>query len=181
MNSVSELVTKGLGEDQIVLLMVPAMRYNKIMLKLAADLSAKKICYITLNKTYDSLKEKFQDEKISMQNFIFIDAVSMTIKDVPPHTANCYFVKSPSDLQAFSSAVASCLEMGFEYLIFDSLSDFFVHLSEEDAYNFIVDLVGDIRIKKSLKGIFCVMTTGEESIPSIFENIIKIPDSGTEI
>jgi|TARA_B100001971_G_C18163931_1_gene523051 hypothetical protein len=56
-------ITKELSENQTVLLLMPSTEYNDVIVNMAKPLSAKSVCYVTLNKTYDSLKELFQKKK----------------------------------------------------------------------------------------------------------------------
>ena len=67
-------VIKQLSENQVILVLVPSMQYNDTILEVTKSLSKKKVCYVTLNKTFDSLKEIFKKNNVTMDNVIFIDA-----------------------------------------------------------------------------------------------------------
>ena len=76
-------IENELKENKIVLLLVPSLDYNDIVHANAKILSKKNLGYITLNKTADSLKEDFKKAKVNVENILFIDAISKTIKNVP--------------------------------------------------------------------------------------------------
>jgi|TARA_B100002003_G_C13924453_1_gene449367 hypothetical protein len=52
----------------------------KDILSLIKKVKNKKICYVTLNKTADSLKNSFKKNKIDVNNFYFIDGITMGLK-----------------------------------------------------------------------------------------------------
>ncbi|MDP6671293.1 MAG: hypothetical protein QGI60_05790, partial [archaeon] len=90
-------------------------------------LSGKNVCYVTLNKTAESLKELFKKNGVNVDNVVFIDAISKTFKQVPDQTEGCYFIRSPGALTDLSIRIHKLLEHGFEYLVFDSLTNLLVY------------------------------------------------------
>ncbi|MFH1637646.1 MAG: hypothetical protein ABIB71_04455 [Candidatus Woesearchaeota archaeon] len=104
--------------------------------------AADKVCYISLNKTYNAVEIMFEEHGLKMEKFFFIDAVSsefMPVKD----TGNCSFSKSVKDLPGLTSDIKSLLKkMEFDTIIFDSISTLFIYHPEEDIVRFCRDLMG---------------------------------------
>ena len=78
-------IKKELKENQTVLFIMPSQDYNRDVVKVVKSLKGN-IGYVTLNKTFDSLKETFKKAKVKTENILFIDAISKTIKSVPDQT-----------------------------------------------------------------------------------------------
>ena len=114
-------IAKELSSNQTVLLLMPSMEYNDIIVDTIKKLSKKSVCYVTLNKTFDSLKELFKKKKVNVDNITFIDTISMRIKEAPDQTKNCYFVSSPEALTELSLTILKFVKHNFEYLIFVSV------------------------------------------------------------
>ena len=49
-------VVKELSSNQTVLLIIDSAKYNDVIVDMAKKLSGQGVCYVTLNKTYDSLR-----------------------------------------------------------------------------------------------------------------------------
>jgi hypothetical protein len=98
--------------NNTILLIIGSSSYNKINIEIIKKLKGK-ICYISTNKTVDSLKEKFTKNNINAENMLFIDTISKTIKKIPEQTEKIYYVNSPGDLNGLSSAIANVDERLF--------------------------------------------------------------------
>ena len=107
-------LVNDISRYQSTLVLLPAMKYNDIITLIPKYLSEEKICYVTLNKTYSSLKELFGKEDINLNSFVFIDAISRTFSEVE-NTDNCYFVKSPQALTDLSIVITEFLSQQFNY------------------------------------------------------------------
>src|SRR3989344_6787536 len=110
-------IKKSLSDKQTILLLMPSAKYNQDIIKIVKQLSAESVCYVTLNKTFDSLKEIFKKNNIRTDNIVFIDAISQTIRNAPSQTEQCYFVSSPAALTEISLAISKFLKHNFKYLI----------------------------------------------------------------
>ena len=75
---------KELGSSQVILSILSNEYYNESLIKIMKQLENGKICYVTLNKTSESLIRNFKSNKISTKNIFFIDAVT---KSVGPNKA----------------------------------------------------------------------------------------------
>ena len=53
-------LVNDLSQCQSTLVLIPSIRYNDIITLIPKQFSEEKICYVTLNKTHNSLKELFE-------------------------------------------------------------------------------------------------------------------------
>ena len=150
-----------LQQNQTILLVMPSADYNKIVLETVKKLSSGSIAHITLNKTFDSLKELFQKHKIKNVNIMFIDAISKTIKKTPDQTNNCYYVSSPGALTEIAIVIDKFLVHKFEYLIFDSLTNLLIYEKKAPVAKFVASLVNKIRQSKT-KAVFYALSVKEQ-------------------
>ena len=103
-------LVKQLSESSTMLLLVPGAQYNELILDNMKNLSGKNVCYVTLNKTAESLKELFKKNGVNVDNIVFIDAISKTFKQVPDQAEGCYFIRSPGALTDLSIRINKLLE-----------------------------------------------------------------------
>ena len=57
-------IKEELGTNNSLLILTSGIDYNDIIIEVAKQLFDKKICYVTLNKTYEALVELFEKHKI---------------------------------------------------------------------------------------------------------------------
>ena len=139
-------IIKTLDESQTVLLLVSSIGYNDMILDVAKKLSAKKkVCYITLNKTHDSLVENFKKKKIKVDNIMFVDAISRTIKQVPKGNKMIIYTSSPESLTELLLAISRCLKEEPDYLIFDSLTNLLIYKDKEPCAKFVSTIINKIK------------------------------------
>ena len=138
-------IKKELSESQTILLLMPADGYNDAVVQHMRALSKKSVCYVTLSKTFESMKELFGKEKIGMENIVFIDAISKTIRKMPDQADGCYFVSSPNSLTELEIAVIKVLRHNIEYLVFDSLSTLLVYQKNAPVAKFVSALANNAR------------------------------------
>lgn len=156
-------ITKELEENQTILFLIPSSKYNSVIDKVTKKLSKKSICYITLNKTFYSLKEDFQKKKINLKNIVFIDAISKIMRKTPDSEEQTYYVSSPSAMTELSLAIGKFLEYNFDYLIFDSLNSLLVYERKAPISRFISNLVNKVK-KTKTKAIFFALENSERGI-----------------
>ncbi|MBW2988700.1 hypothetical protein KY358_00115 [Candidatus Woesearchaeota archaeon] len=172
-------IIKELSESQACLLLMPGMEYNSLILETIRQLSKKKVCYVTLNKTYDSLKELFRKNRANLANIVFIDAISKTIKKVPDQVEGCYFCSSPAALTELSLAITKVIKHNFDYLIFDSLTNLLVYTKKAPVAQFLSGLINKIRDTK-VKAVFysLKMEQHQELIQEASMFVDKVMDLG---
>ncbi len=99
--------------------------------------------YITLTHPFPKLKTQLHQQKIDMDTFYFIDAISGNeqIKD-----EQCTYVQSPQALTQISLAIDSALQVGaFNLLVLDSLSALLNYTNIETAEKFAKFLVNKLK------------------------------------
>jgi len=137
--------------------------------------SKKKVCYITLNKTADSLKDSFKKGKINTGRFYFVDCITMGIKK-PKKTDNCDFIAAPHFLDEISDSIKKAIKKNHTLVIFDSLSNLLVHglfISTGDNIEFIKSFLPELEKKKG-DAIFICKLKDKENI--LIKEIIPIFD-----
>ncbi len=152
-----------LDEKSTILLLIKSLEYNDLIVDVAKQLSGKKVAYVTLNKTYSSLKELFEKNKVDLKEFIFVDAITKTIKDVPKFTDGCYYATSPSALTEISILIAKLFNHGFDYLIFDSLTNLLTYQNKTAVLKFFSNNIAKIKEGKK-KGLFYALNTEEHEL-----------------
>jgi hypothetical protein len=155
-------VEKELSKNQVVLMIMPADGYNNTIIKHLKKLSKKTVCFVTLSKTYESMKEIFKKNKINSGNIVVIDAISKSLRKVPDQTDGCYFVSSPNSMTELEIAVLKVLRHGFEYLVFDSLSTMLVYQKNAPVAKFVSALANNAR-QNNAKALFYTAKSAEQS------------------
>jgi archaellum biogenesis ATPase FlaH len=141
----SILINK-LSLNKTILALIPSIEYNKSLVKTVRELSKEgSICYVTLNKTFDSLIELFENKHINVKNIVFVDAITKTFKQVPNQAENVYFCTSPDALTEISITIKKMLEHNFKFLIFDSLTNLIIYSKKEPIAQFVANLVNKIK------------------------------------
>ena len=156
-------VLNSLNDNQINLVLMPGIDYNKTIVDFAKALSPKKICYVTFNKTVDSLKQLFSKNKINMSNMFFIDAITKSIREMPSKTETGYFI-APGALTEVSLTISLVLRNDIEYFIFDSLTNLFSYQGKENVEKFILTMINQIRQTKT-KAVLYALDEQEALIP----------------
>ena len=154
-------IKKELSANQTMLLIMPSQDYNDDIVKIVKELDGKSICYVTLNKTSDSLKELFNKRKINTANMTFIDAISKTIKAVPDQGDQVYYVSSPGALTELSLVISKFIRHNFDYLIFDSLTNLLVYESKAPVAKFLSSIVNKVKESKT-KALFYALAVKEQ-------------------
>lgn len=154
-------IARELSDNQTILILMSGVEYNDIIIDMAKKLSGKNVCYVTLNKTFDFLKELFKKKKVNIENIIFIDAISKTIKKVPEQTKGCYYISSPGALTELSLVITKFLKHGFDYLIFDSLTNLVVYSKKEPVAQFLSNIVNKVKDSKT-KAVFYALSMKEQ-------------------
>jgi len=154
-------IKKELSKNQTILLLMPSTEYNKIILDNIKKLSPKNIVYITLNKTSDSLKELFKKNKVKIENIVFIDAISKTIKNVPDQAEGVYYVSSPAALTEIALVIDKFLRHEFDYLVFDSLTNLLVYTEKAPVAKFVASLVNKVKQSKT-NAVFYALSVKEQ-------------------
>ena len=156
-------IKKELSDNQTILILLPSADYSKESVKnVKALASSGSVCYVTLNKTSEALKELFKKNKVKMENIVFIDAISKTIKKTPKQGDNVYFVTSPGALTEISILINKFLRHEFGYLVLDSLTNILTYQKQAPVAKFVSSLVNKIKIGKT-KTVFYAIKMEDQS------------------
>ena len=153
-----------LFNTQSTLILIPSNKYNEIIATVPQLISGSKICYITLNKTYNAIMDLFENEPaIDIDNFIFIDGITKSIGKVE-NRENCYFVSSPQALTELSIVISEFLQYQFDYVIIDSLTTLLIYQkSEQPVVKFLSNIVHKIK-ENGCRGIFYALNVEEHNL-----------------
>jgi len=133
--------------------------YNNFIVDVVKQLSGKKICYINFNKTYSSITELFNREKVDYSNFMFVDGITITFKEILNQN-DCVYVDLLKNLDNICNSIVSLLDGGYEYLIFDSLTNVLTNY-DKDSVDLFVQKIKDKLIQSNCKGIFYSLKKSE--------------------
>ncbi|MAG08182.1 hypothetical protein CMO89_01810 [Candidatus Woesearchaeota archaeon] len=156
-------INKELESNPVILSIFSSSYYNESIGELMKNIQTKRVCYVTLNKTTNSLMKKFKSEGIKTDKVFFIDAVTSYI--TPNQTYdNSIMVSSPSALTEISIAISEALRSeAFDVIVFDSLSTLNVYSSVlKRAGKFTFYIINKIKSQKN-KGIFTCIEEDEKT------------------
>jgi len=151
-------IKEELKKNAIILVVVPHEKYLKFMIGLAKELAAsqKQTCYVTSNRPYVALVRTFKDNKINVNKFFFIDAVTKSIGEDVKKIKNCVFVKSPYDLVGLAISISEALKK-CNNLLFDSLSSLLLYEKPQNIMKFVHNIVNRIRVVGNVAAIFVIL------------------------
>ncbi|MBI2130684.1 hypothetical protein HYU10_02845 [Candidatus Woesearchaeota archaeon] len=157
-------IKKEIHSNQIVLSILSNYYYNESLLKVLKGIGDKKICYVALNKTADSLIKSFRANGIGTDNIFFIDAVTRPAVSGKP-SLNSILVSSPYALTELGIAISEILKSkAFEFVVFDSLSTLNIYQQENKsaASKFTSHIINKIR-NHGHKGVFTCLENDADS------------------
>ena len=180
-------IKKEIDDNQATILLVPNIDYDDVIVDMARQLSGKKICYVTLNKTYSALKELLKLNNVDVKNIIFIDGITRNVKN-PADMDDCHFVDSPVTVADLSKNLSTLLRQDFDYLVFDSLSNLFTYQKKNSVEYFVQTLVSMLE-ERGCRGVFFALKGPKSSAyspvieikPDILQQREDLPSEGLDI
>jgi len=154
-------IKKELSSNQTMFLVMSSVEYNDLIVSFVKELSGR-ICYVTTNKTFDSLKELFSKKKVDMKDMVFIDSISKTMKKTFDSTESVYFVSSPGALTELSLVIGKFLRHDFDYIVFDSITNLLIYNKKTICAKFMTGLINKIK-KTKTKAVFYGVEGGDNS------------------
>ncbi|VVB58754.1 Uncharacterised protein [Candidatus Anstonella stagnisolia] len=177
-------IKKELAEQKALLLVLPFETYNEIVLAHAATLSAKNtVCYVSLNKTFASLKEMFERSGANTKNIIVIDGISKTVGTASAaKIPGCYFISSPGALAELSAVISEFFDNGFDYIVIDSLTSALAYQGKAPVSAFVSRLSKQAQNCSTRVLFYSVSEKQEEQMDEIgtHANRVVHVDSGGE-
>jgi archaellum biogenesis ATPase FlaH len=144
----SSLKIDETDSSQILVLIMPEENYTDHLLMVVKEIGKLpgKICYISLNRPYNSLIKTFQHVGLDMNRIHFIDAITKTAQIITK-CDECDFVTSPGALTELSVTISKLMDTGdYKYIIFDSLSTLLVYESDTTIAKFVHFLMAKVRV-----------------------------------
>ena len=151
-------------ESKLVIIPSDIYNYSTIgLIKDAVENNAKRVCYITLNKTYKAMIQIFDGNSISTDNFYFVDFISPTVF-TRELTNNCSFFEL-SALRKFVEWFSQYIkENDIDVVFFDSLSSLLIYKTDVESINFVNSIYSTCEEKKMSMIFLCLSEDSETSL-----------------
>ena len=166
---------KKIQESQISLVLILKSNYQEILPKIISfiEKNSDKICYISLNRPYNSLSIILKKKQINLQKFIFIDTVGKSkSKD------NIISVSSPSAYAEIGIAYENAIKKNYKYILFDSVSTLLLYGTANSAAKFLHSLINKSR---SVDGKAVLIALAEDKDTELMKNLYVLVDEIIEI
>ena len=144
----------GTVSSQITVVVVPNNKYLSGLQKVVSSVSGEKICYVALNKPYNTIAETV---KLNTKSVTFIDCVSGGVAG--PKDYKVIFVSSPKALTNLSIAITENMKK-HDVIVFDALSTLLVYNDGATVIKFVHSIVSKLRATKTR----CIFMTLKEDI-----------------
>jgi len=160
-------------KNKLLVAIVSNKGYNTKMTEITKDVSDnKKMCYVSLNKPFDTIEENLKAKKINTNNFIFVDAITKGAGK--KEAANVVFVSSPRALTELNITIGKILEVGkVKNLIFDSLSTLLIYEKPLVVVKFVHALIAKLRAL-NVTAVFIVLK--DDVTPDLLKNLYMFAD-----
>jgi len=176
-------IKEEVKKHQIIIVVIPNEQFSEKILYLSKSLAEiGKVLYVCINKPYSSMVETFQKNKIPVDRFFFVDAVTKTVKPFEKHD-NVEFVSGPSALTELSLDISNIIDKDkFYSILFDSLSTLLVYENSLMVTKFVHNLTSKFRTIET-KAVFTILKGGmsSELIKDLSMFADKIIDFGWSI
>lgn len=142
-------------ENQIVVVVTSQPDYSEKLLEIIRHVAQdyKKICYITLNKPYDTIIAMLKKKDVNTNKFFFIDAITKTVR-APKEINQCTYIESPRSLTALNIVMNQVLETAnVDLILFDSINTLLVYEKPMVVTKFLHAVMSKIRAYNT-KGVF---------------------------
>jgi hypothetical protein len=163
-----------LSKNKILLLVAPNLAYHKKIVELVRKLSNKKVCFVTLNKTYQAIEGWLIFKKINVKKLIFVDAISDTLGIKTKDSQIVHYVSSPIALGELRQAISRIM-LNVDYVIFDSISSLSAYYRAEIIVKFVLALINDLKAK-NVKSVFFILDADKSlaKCSKIFDKVLNI-------
>ena len=170
---------EGMPEKFCVMMIEKLSEYGIINTRLFKYFTNKKMkgVYVTINKNLADLIEEFKAQDISVENTIFIDAMTIMSGGKTPAGENIHYVESPKDIVDISVLVEEAMEkIGEEkkFVILDSLSTLLVYNKPGTIEKFVHSLAAKIRAHNAQGVLILVESEKKEVISTLTQFCDKV-------
>ncbi len=148
-------ILNQLKKDQNIVLISNSKEHEKAMIELhkAVSKKFKKICMITVNKSFSALIEKFQEQGIDYSNYFFIDCISKK-NIIVKQSKQCLYVSSPAALTELSLAIGKLGQI--DLIILDNISSLLLYNKDAEVLKFLHSMMTKIRQTKT-KAVYSIL------------------------
>ena len=148
-------ILNELKKNQNVVLISSSRDHEKTMSELhkAVSKKFKKICMITVNKSFSTLIKKFQEEKIDYSNYCFIDCISKK-NMIVQQSKQCIYVSSPTALTELALTIGKLRQI--DLIILDNISSFLLYNEDAELLKFLHGMMTKIRQTKT-KAVYSIL------------------------
>jgi len=174
---------KSLKENDIIGLVIPDIEYEEKLIDVVCGMGCgyNKILYLSVNKPYEKLVNKFNVSKVDVNRFLVIDCITRTAKNVSS-TENCIYLSSPKALDEIQRTVLDVLKNNqIDMVLIDSPSTLLMYYKAMDVLKFMHLLTTKIMVA-GCKGIipFPKESCGplRRSIEMFIDDTVYLPGGG---
>ncbi len=157
-------ILSNLDKDQNIVLICNSKENEKVMIDLhkAVSKKFKKICMITISKSFSNLIKEFKKQGIDYSNYCFIDCISAENSKVKD-SKQCIYVPSPVALTELAISIDKMRKIHrVNLIILDNISSFLIYNKELPILRFLHAMMIKIR-KTDIKAIYSILQEGRKS------------------
>ena len=137
---------QGMGADQVVMVVIPALKYNEKISEVLKAVNEARIVYVTVNKPHGTILQNLKKEHVDTGGISFIDATGKKGENEP----NCVRVDSPTDLIQLEIKIFEVIkEKKPNVVVFDSITTLAIYNDELSVLKFVHRLATKIRDTES--------------------------------
>ncbi len=164
--------------NSISVVVMPNTSYNETLKDIVSAALEKhgSLCYISLNKPYNSVMTYLKNKGVDSENIIFIDAVT---KKTESDSDQVIYVSSPTALTEINITMNKVLEAGgIKAVLIDSISTLLLYTEESVVLKFVHSIVSKMRSDKN----DCIMAAIEdESTRELIDDMSMFVDDILEL
>lgn len=171
---------KAIKGNDIILLLVPNGVYSDRIKKITKAISEEneRICYVTINKPYNTILKTLEKARVETKKIFFIDAVTKKVKE-EKSSEQVIYVSSPKALTEMNIAIKKVMESGnTDVTLFDAISTLLVYDSPASVVRFVHSLISSFRTIGS-KGV--MVSLKEDSKGELIKDLNMFVDKVLEI
>ena len=170
-------------EGDVVLIKVSSNKLVETNIEILKHYISKKnygVVYVTVNKPFSDLKNRFKKAKIDINKIFIIDAVSPRSLIKSTRIENAVFVESPKELTNISISTSSAIKKlkTAKILIFDSISTLLFYNDFIIVKDFIRFIAKEMKKLKITFAMICIKDMTDEKVlselSSFVDDVIEI-------
>lgn len=171
-------IDSTIKKSSISVIVMPNTAYNKTLKDIVGSALEKhgSLCYVSLNKPYNSVISYLKTNGVGSENIIFIDAVT---KNAESDSDQVIYVSSPTALTEINITINKILEAGgIKVVLIDSISTLLLYTEESVVLKFVHSIVSKMRSDKN----DCIMAAIEdESTRALIDDMSMFVDEILEL